>query len=162
MKRRLQVVLSVLQGLVVLALGALEFLSYKKAGVSHHLRFKRTYYLHHLLTPGVRLILGAVMAVFVLYVVYSVTKKGRKTSISIGIWSFILMFFISLARGSRINGLSLYDIRWFCKPRAQCVVTFSATVKAALRSRFCIDDRKNRKKPQVSDVVNRSSGLLII
>lgn len=91
MKRTLQVVLSVLQGLVVIALGALEFLSYKKAGVSHHLRFKRTYYLHHLLTPGVRLALGAVMAVFVLYVVYSVAKKGRKSLLPIGIWSFILM-----------------------------------------------------------------------
>ena len=100
MKRRLQVVLSVLQGLVVTALGALEFLSYKKAGVSHHLRFKRTYYLHHLLTPGVRLALGAVMAVFVLYVVYSVAKKGRKYLLPIGIWSFILMvlFLLSTAR----------------------------------------------------------------
>nr|WP_296154652.1 hypothetical protein [uncultured Peptoniphilus sp.] len=100
MKRRLQVVLSVLQGLVVTALGALEFLSYKKAGVSHHLRFKRTYYLHHLLTPGVRLALGAVMAVFVLYVVYSVAKKGRKSLLPIGIWSFILMvlFLLSTAR----------------------------------------------------------------
>lgn len=100
MKRRLQVVLSVLQGLVVTALGALEFLSYKKAGVSHHLRFKRTYYLHHLLTPGVRLALGAVMAVFVLYVVYSVAKKGRKSLLPIGIWSFILMvlFLLPTAR----------------------------------------------------------------
>lgn len=100
MKRRLQVVLSVLQGLVVTALGALEFLSYKKAGVSHHLRFKRTYYLHHLLTPGVRLALGAVIAVFVLYVVYSVAKKGRKSLLPIGIWSFILMvlFLLSTAR----------------------------------------------------------------
>lgn len=100
MKRTLQVVLSVLQGLVVIALGALEFLSYKKAGVSHHLRFKRTYYLHHLLTPGVRLALGAVMAVFVLYVVYSVAKKGRKSLLPIGIWSFILMvlFLLSTAR----------------------------------------------------------------
>ena len=100
MKRRLQVVLSVLQALVVTALGALEFLSYKKAGVSHHLRFKRTYYLHHLLTPGVRLALGAVMAVFVLYVVYSVAKKGRKSLLPIGIWSFILMvlFLLSTAR----------------------------------------------------------------
>lgn len=100
MKRRLQVVLSVLQGLVVTALGALEFLSYKKAGVSHHLRFKRTYYLHHLLTPGVRLALGAVMAAFVLYVVYSVAKKGRKSLLPIGIWSFILMvlFLLSTAR----------------------------------------------------------------
>ena len=100
MKRRLQVVLSVLQGLVVVALGALEFLSYKKAGVSHHLRFKRTYYLHHLLTPGVRLALGAVMAAFVLYVVYSVAKKGRKSLLPIGIWSFILMvlFLLPTAR----------------------------------------------------------------
>lgn len=100
MKRRLQVVLSVLQGLVVTALGALEFLSYKKAGVSHHLRFKRTYYLHHLLTPGVRLALGVVMAVFVLYVVYSVAKKGRKSLLPIGIWSFILMvlFLLPTAR----------------------------------------------------------------
>lgn len=100
MKRTLQVVLSVLQGLVVTALGALEFLSYKKAGVSHHLRFKRTYYLHHLLTPGVRLALGAVMAVFVLYVVYSVAKKGRKSLLPIGIWSFILMvlFLLPAAR----------------------------------------------------------------
>ena len=100
MKRTLQVVLSVLQGLVVTALGALEFLSYKKAGVSHHLRFKRTYYLHHLLTPGVRLALGAVMAVFVLYVVYSVAKKGRKSLLPIGIWSFILMvlFLLPTAR----------------------------------------------------------------
>lgn len=96
MKRRLQVVFSVLQGLVVLALGALEFLSYKKAGVSHHLRFKRTYYLHHLLTPGVRLALGIVMAVFVLYVVYAIAKKGRKSLIPIGIWSFILMFLFLL------------------------------------------------------------------
>lgn len=100
MKRRLQVVLSVLQGLVVTALGALEYLSYKKAGVSHHLRFKRTYYLHHLLTPGVRLALGAMMAVFVLYVVYSVAKKGRKSLLPIGIWSFILMvlFLLPTAR----------------------------------------------------------------
>lgn len=100
MKRRLQVVLSVLQGLVVTALGALEFLSYKKAGVSHHLRFKRTYYLHHLLTPGIRLALGIVMAIFVLYVVYSVAKKGRKSLLPIGIWSFILMvlFLLSTAR----------------------------------------------------------------
>lgn len=100
MKRRLQVVLSVLQGLVVIALGALEFLSYKKAGVSHHLRFKRTYYLHHLLTPGVRLALGIVMAIFVLYVVYSVAKKGRKSLLPIGIWSFILMvlFLLPTAR----------------------------------------------------------------
>lgn len=94
MKRKLQVVLSILQGLVVSALGALEYLSYKKAGVSHHLRFKRTYYLHHLLTPGVRLAFGAVMAVFVLYVVYSIAKKGRKSLIPIGIWSFILMFLL--------------------------------------------------------------------
>lgn len=100
MKRRLQVVLSVLQGLVVTALGALEFLSYKKAGVSHHLRFKRTYYLHHLLTPGIRLALGIVMAIFVLYVVYSVAKKGRKSLLPIGIWSFILMvlFLLPAAR----------------------------------------------------------------
>lgn len=100
MKRTLQVVLSVLQGLVVTALGALEFLSYKKAGVSHHLRFKRTYYLHHLLTPGVRLTLGIVMAIFVLYMVYSVAKKGRKSLLPIGIWSFILMvlFLLPTAR----------------------------------------------------------------
>ena len=96
MKQLLQNILNFLQVVILASLGYLEYLSKKKAGVNHHLYFKRTYYLHHLLTPGVRLILGVVMAAFVLYVVYSVAKKGRKSLIPIGIWSFILMFLLLL------------------------------------------------------------------
>lgn len=80
-----------MQVVILASLGYLEYLSKKKAGVNHHLYFKRTYYLHHLLTPGVRLALGIVMAIFVLYVVFSAAKKGRKSLLPIGIWSFILM-----------------------------------------------------------------------
>lgn len=100
MKQLLQNILNFLQVVILASLGYLEYLSKKKAGVNHHLYFKRTYYLHHLLTPGVRLILGAVMAAFVLYVVYSVAKKGRKSLLPIGIWSFILMvlFLLPTAR----------------------------------------------------------------
>lgn len=43
--------LSLIQILILIGLGYLEKLTYQKAGVNHHLRFNKTYFMHHYFLP---------------------------------------------------------------------------------------------------------------
>lgn len=82
-------ILIVLQGLVVVAIWLLHDFSSKKAGVQHHVQFKRAYYLHHFLTPGVRITLGLLAGLAFCFFVCKIYKKRRVDLIKIlgCIWS---------------------------------------------------------------------------
>ena len=79
--RLLSRIVFALTGLVQIALLAvvyvLQVLTTKKAGVNHHLRFTRTYWMHNYLTPQNLLILSIVLALLAVLVLVIYLRRRK-------------------------------------------------------------------------------------
>ncbi|MDD7362543.1 MAG: hypothetical protein SPI65_05720 [Peptoniphilus sp.] len=93
MKKAISYSLIAFQALIVVAVGVLNHLGSKKAGVQHHLQFKRTYYLHHLLTPGCRIALALAAILLACYFIYDMYKRKRASVMAVLglVWSAALV-----------------------------------------------------------------------
>lgn len=91
MKKFLNGFLGLIQAILIIALAVLENLTKKKAGVNHHLHYKRSYHLKRVLKFEIRLVLAILLIVLIIYLCYRLINHTGKTMIEPLIWSVVLV-----------------------------------------------------------------------
>lgn len=86
-----------IQVAIPLGLWLLEQLTYKKAGVNHHLRFKKTYIMRHYLTQEILWILGGAIVLITMILLWKLwVKHAHKKTLGIFplVWTIAILALI--------------------------------------------------------------------
>lgn len=125
---------STLQIVLVIALVVLQLESKKTAGLSHHLYYKRSYYLFHLFTTTNTMIMAAAILIFSLaFVVMAKKRKLDDRAKGLSTWAGVLILGLLLPQARALliypYMVGLLAICWVLS-MIQCVLFIQSNKKA--------------------------------